>query len=123
MSETLNEPRFPKPKVLLIDLPPNVWDAVRVAGFNAQTGSFGRPYKIKPDNAFVPVHADPKLPNYSEQENVFIDLTPPQASDQPEEVTPIVDGNTEYWARCNEGLIDPRPVAMASLRCGLRQNP
>jgi len=81
MSEGPSQPKFPKPKVLLVDLPREVQDAILAAGFNAQAGTFGRPYKVPARDSYVRMNADARLPNYHEQEIIIIDLTLPETSD------------------------------------------
>ena len=77
-------PKYQKPKILLIDLPDTVLDGVRSAGFNASAGTFGSPYKVARSDSYVPVIPEARLPNYTEQEIIIIDLTPPETIDSPE---------------------------------------
>jgi len=104
--------KYPKPKILLVDLPPSCLDSVKSAGFNAFAGTFGSPYKVPLINEYMPVVVEPHLPNYTEQEIVFIDLTPPSTIADPigEKITSRRGYN--WWAKCNRGEIDPRPMAM-----------
>lgn len=115
MSEAATGPKFPRPKVLLIDLPENVEQAVVSAGFNAHTGTFGQPYKVPHDDRYIPVFGRARLPNYPEQEVVFIDLTPPEAGELPEGLPPPVKGELDWWCKCSQGVIDPRPRGMVSV--------
>jgi hypothetical protein len=116
MTEAPRAPKFPKPKVLLMDLPAEVEEAVTAAGFNARGGTFGRPFKVPPSDRFVQVFVAPRLPNYAEQEIVVIDLTPPEPTDTPEGAKAVVDGEMDWWAKCSEGMVDPRPRVMAMVQ-------
>jgi hypothetical protein len=121
MSEAPNELKFPKPKLLLIDLPEEVEGAVHAAGFNVRAGTFGQPYHVPPSDRFEPMFADARLPNYTEQEVVIIDLTPSETGNRPDSQTPVVDGVTTWFARCDKGEIDPRPMVMVNVRNDFRR--
>jgi hypothetical protein len=114
MAEVPTEPRFPKPKVLLIDLPDAVEQAALGAGFNAHSGTFGRPFRVEPSDRFGPVFPAFHLPNYTEQEIIVIDLTPPSPSDHATIVKPVMEDQIGWWAKCSEGVIDPRPAGMVA---------
>ena len=105
-------PKYEKPKILLIDLPEEVIERVRSAGFNASAGTFGSPYKVTKSDGYRPVITNADLPNYSEQEIVFIDLTPPETLDNPVGEKLTSDGEPDWWAKCSSGEIDPRPRIM-----------
>ncbi|NQE46089.1 hypothetical protein C5S31_08730 [ANME-1 cluster archaeon GoMg2] len=105
-------PKYQKPKILLIDLPDSVLDSVRFAGFNASTGTFGSPYKVELSDGYRPVIYKADLPNYTEQEIIIIDLTPPETLDNPEGEKMTSEGENDWWAKCSRGEIDPRPRVM-----------
>lgn len=114
--ETQPQQKYPKPKILLIDLPAECIDNVKSAGFNASSGTFGSPYKVKVADSYQPVIGEPSLPNFSEQEIIFIDLTPPKTIDQPQGEKATSDGEIDFWVKCNLGEIDPRPKFMLQVR-------
>lgn len=104
---------YQKPKILLVDLPDSVLDSVRSAGFNALAGTFGSPYKVELSDDYLPVIYKPDLPNYSEQEIIIIDLTPPETLDNPEGEKMTSEGENDWWAKCSRSEIDPRPRVMS----------
>jgi hypothetical protein len=106
-------PKYLKPKILLIDLPTTVFEKVQGVGFNVSTGTFGCPYKVEVGDGYQPVIVKASLPNYTEQEIIFIDLTSPSTIDGPEGKKSTSIGENDWWAKCNKGEIDPRPRAMA----------
>jgi hypothetical protein len=108
-------PRFPKPKILLVDLADDTAEKLREEGFNVQAGTFGRPYAVQPGDGFVPLVNGARLPNHTEQEVVVIDLTLPPVAERPEGEPPA-DGTPGCFVEAGRGLIDPRPLAM--LRIG-----
>ncbi|MGB3460132.1 MAG: hypothetical protein WBB08_12770 [Halobacteriota archaeon] len=105
-------PEYQKPKILLIDLPDNALNSLRSVGFNASAGTFGSPYKVELSDSYQPVIGKPDLPNYTEQEIIIIDLTPPKRLDNPEGEKMTSEGENDWWAKCSWGEIDPRPRAM-----------
>lgn len=108
-------PIYQKPKILLIDLPDTVLDSVRSAGFNALAGTFGSPYKVELIDDYTPVIPKYHLPNYTEQDIIIIDLTPPETiSPEGEKVTS--PGEDDWWAKCSRGEIDPRPRVMVEVK-------
>ena len=109
-------PKCEKPKILLIDLPEEVIESVRSAGFNASAGTFGSPYKVTKSDGYQPVIVKSNLPNYSEQEIIFVDLTPPETLDGPEGEKLSSDGEPDWWAKCSRGEIDPRPRVMLMVK-------
>ncbi len=108
--------RFPKPKILLVDCPPQATERLTSRGYNAIAGSFGRPYSVKQEGKYVPVVVDADLPNYHEQEIVVIDLSFGAPQGNPVGQKKLPGGVRGYWASASEGLIDPRPFAMAEVR-------
>jgi hypothetical protein len=109
-------PEYQKPKILLVDLPDSVLDSVRSAGFNASAGTFGSPYKVELSDRSQPVIYKSDLPNYTEQEIIIIDLTPPETLNNPEGEKMTSEGENDWWAKCSRGEIDPRPRAMSMVR-------
>jgi hypothetical protein len=112
-SEANTEPQFPKPKILLVDLPEEATRRLESSGFNVQAGTFGRPYRVQKCDEYSPVIAQAHLPNYTEQEVIIIDLTRREPTDGPEGTKAVAQGEMDWYARCSWGLIDPRPRVMA----------
>jgi hypothetical protein len=115
-SLTAGSVRFSKPKILALDLPSSLVDQLQAAGYNAASGTFGRPYKVKQSDAFAPMIVKPYVPNYAEQEVLVIDLTAPAAADGPESEKVTSLGELDWFAKASTGLIDPRPRVMAYLK-------
>ncbi len=113
MADPTPEPRYPKPKILLVDLPDEATAKLTAAGFNVQAGTFGRPYRVPAQDGYLPVIAQAHLPNYTEQEVVIIDLTSPEPTDGPEGTRAVAEGEQDWYAKTSRGLIDPRPRVMA----------
>jgi hypothetical protein len=108
--------RYRKPKILIIDLPAKLGDRLRTLGYNVQIGTFGRRYRVKMSDAFVPIVAKPSLPNFAEQEVVVIDLTVTEVADGPEAEKTSSPGAKDWYAEASSGIIDPRPMVMRSVR-------
>ena len=110
-------PKYEKPKILLIDLPDDVLERVQSVGYNASAGTFGSPYKVdKSDDCSPVIIKEFNLPNHTEQEIIFVDLTPPETLDDPEREKLTTDGEPDWWAKCSRGEIDPRPRVMFSVQ-------
>jgi len=109
-------PTYQKPKILLIDLPYTALNSLQSAGFNASAGTFGSPYKVELSDDYLPVTYKADLPNYSEQEIIIIDLTPPETIDRPEGKKITSEGENDWWAKCSRSEIDPRPRVMNRVR-------
>jgi hypothetical protein len=108
--DTLPEPpKYPKPKVLLIDVSDDAETFLRTEGFNVCTGSFGKPYRVEKSSGLRPVIVNGFLPpNTAEQEVVVIDLAVNEVLDEPqgEKYAPLEED--DWWAKCTHGVIDPR---------------
>jgi hypothetical protein len=105
--------KYHKPKILLIDLPSELTNKLKSSGFNVSAGTFGSPYKVEVSDEYQPVIPNPNLPNFSEQEIIIIDLTLPQILDVPKGKKVRSEGETDWWAKCSLGFIDPRPYVMS----------
>jgi len=78
------EPRYKKPKILLIDTDPEVGERLISIGLNVQEGSFGKRYKVQRSSDFFPLLVSAYLPNAFEQEIVVIDLLNRESMDRPQ---------------------------------------
>jgi hypothetical protein len=104
--------RYEHPRILTIDLPLAVVTQLRADGYNALPGSFGRPYKVKQGDGYVPLVLKASCPAYAEQEIIVIDLTPPGIAEEPEGEKLTSWGELDWWAKASTGIVDPRPRAM-----------
>jgi len=108
--------KYNKPKILLIDLPSELTNKLKSAGFNVYAGTFGSPYKVKIRDDCQPVIHNFNLPNFSEQEIIIIDLTAPPILNFPEGKKLTPEGEEDWWAKCSLGFIDPRPYIMSKVK-------
>jgi hypothetical protein len=105
-----NDLKYKKPKIMLIDLEDHVFNSIKSAGFNVFRGTFGSPYGVRISDSIEPVAIDFSLPNIGEQDVLIVDLKEPELIEKP---TVEISAGTEHWyAKCNTGKIDPRPIAM-----------
>ncbi len=106
--------KFPRPKILLMDMEDETEVVLKAAGYNVSTGSFGVPYKVPKSDSFQPVIANGKLPpGFTEQEIIVIDLVPADPLENPRGEKHTSPGENDWWASCNSGVIDPRSRSMA----------
>jgi hypothetical protein len=106
-------PKYDKPKIMLIDMPEKTAEVLSNQGYNVSVGSFGSPYKVPQSDSYQPVICNGHLPNVTEQEIVIIDLDEPAILKEPKGEKHTSDGEEDWWASCNQGVIDPRPRGMA----------
>jgi hypothetical protein len=105
-------PKYPAPKILLVDLKDNTADLLRSQGYNISVGSYGTPYRVTKSDVLFPVIVNGSLPGLPEQDIVIIDLAanePLSGATGSKQTTP---GESDWWAKCNAGTIDPRPRLM-----------
>ncbi|MBC7076862.1 MAG: hypothetical protein H5T92_00910, partial [Synergistales bacterium] len=115
-TETSTTPKYPKPKILLIDLDNHCAEVLQDAGYNVSIGTFGIPYRVKrsSDLHYVSLSAC-RFPNYEEQEIVIANIMAPDPAGIPPTDEPG-DGVEVYWQSGTNGLIDPRPLGMSVVR-------
>ena len=109
--------KYPRPKILLIDMKDDTETLLKAEGYNAVSGSFGVPYKTSINDGCSRVEFHKlRLRNYEEQEIIVLDLFPSNPTDElPKDiVTP--PGKAYLWAKNSEGIIDPRPQVMDIVR-------
>lgn len=111
--------KYHKPKILLIDLPSELTNKLKSAGFNVSAGTFCSPYKVEVSDEYQPVIPNFNLPNFSEQEIIIIDLTAPPILNFPEGKKLTSEGEEDWWAKCSLGFIDPRPYIMSKVKKSL----
>ena len=108
-------PKYVRPKILLVDLTSDVETVLEKEGYNIVSGSFGRPYKVTKGSNYEPVVVKASLPNYTEQEVVIIDLVPDKPSSEVPGDKLVPNEELDWWAKCTNGTIDPRPRTMAMI--------
>jgi len=104
--------RYAKPKILLVDTPPDAERQLLSRGFNVQSGTFGHKYDVATGQGTRSVATWMALPDVEEQEIVIIDLTEPRQSSLDSFAITIPEGEPDWLSRTNRGYIDPRPRAM-----------
>ena len=110
------EPRYPKPKILLIDITDDTEAVLKAAGYDVSQGSFGAPYRVEKKDGYLPVIPNHELPSCDEKEIVIIDLSPSRVLPGPVGDKVVSEGENDWWAKCSHGWIDPRPRAMVSMK-------
>ena len=103
--------RYPKPKILLVDMPDTCAAVLRKAGYNVAEGTFGRPYRVPASDALYYVQNEWWLPNCDEQEIVIVNTSVPSPTGVVRLDSPG-DGVYVFWQDGTNGLIDPRPLSM-----------
>jgi len=104
--------KYDKPKILLIDMPEEASNGLLKQGYNVSIGSFGNPYKVPISDSYQPIICNGSLPNVTEQEIVIIDLKEPAILKEPKGEKHTSEGENDWWASCNQGVVDPRPRLM-----------
>jgi hypothetical protein len=104
--------KYAKPQILLVDMDSESVDALRQAGFNVSTGSFGSLSQVETSGHYHHVTMeDLSLPGMEEQEIVIVNTAPTAAIDRGDPPSPGT-GVTGLWQDGTSGEIDPRPLAM-----------
>lgn len=104
--------KYPKPKILLVDLDADCTESLRSAGYNVRSGSFGAPYPVKPSDGAVRVVDNSDLPNFEEQEIVIADLQDPPTLNEAPPGPRTHESEASWWAQASMGSINPRPIAI-----------
>jgi hypothetical protein len=108
--------KYPKPCILLVDLPDKAEKALTTKGFNVTVGTLGRPYQVKKTSNYQPLIGSGNIPNHTEQEIIVIDFKFEELAGAPtgEKHRPI--GEVDLWGKCDEGFLDPRVRTAMDLR-------
>ena len=108
--------KYARPKILMVDMDDPSFRMLLKEGYNVSNGSFGRPYIVPKGSNYRPVIVKASLPNYTEQEIIIVDLAAGYPSPEPngEKHKPMEE--LDWWAKCSDGVIDPRPRAMAMVQ-------
>jgi len=108
--------KYPKPKILVVDLPPACTAALRSAGYNVATGTFGTPYAVPRSDSLCPVMTNScSLPNSEEQEIIIASTACPDP-DETMKGEKAGEGVDHVWQSAVHGDIDPRPLVMRMVR-------
>ena len=110
------KPKYIHPRILLLDLAPDLVDVLRDKGYNASSGTFGLPYRIEAKNSYEQLRVSHDLPQYAEQEMIFVDLSHMRISNYPTGHNLHPDWEDDWWQKPSRGLIDPRPYSMTMYR-------
>lgn len=109
-----DKPKYPKPKIILVDMPNLCFDILTKAGYAVKKGSFGAPRHVKQSDGYAAISTQSaSLPNCIEQEIWIVNITCPSTTE--EEPEPPGDGVEAFWQQCTTGEIDPRPFVMTSI--------
>lgn len=108
--------KYPKPKVLLLDVPDAESEQLIAKGFNVSVGTLGTPYRVERGDGFLPMIGTPKLPNYREQEIIVVQLHVGDYAFRAYGEKRRPDGEPDIWAKRDRGLIDPRPCHIPIVR-------
>ncbi len=113
-TDAATPPRFPRPKILAIDLKPDDVELLAKAGYNVSVGTFGHPLQTAPSPGQLR-HLQPQasLPNYTEQEVIIADLAPPPPVNETAPQSGPPPEEASIWVNLGDGVIDPRPRVMS----------
>lgn len=109
-ADALSVPKYPQPKILLMDLDTEVEETLKRAGYNVETGSFGAPVKVPTKSEYVVVPVAKAAPNETEQEVIVLDNGPLKSVER--ELPDPVEREPHFWQLANKGRLDPRPISM-----------
>lgn len=110
------QPKYPRPKILLVDLENEAEHILKNAGYNVSSGTFGVPYHVLRDDDYSPVIPNGYLPNFNEQEVVVVNLVPGNSLKGSIGQKVTSPGEPDWWASNTKGMIDPRPRLMAGVQ-------
>jgi len=108
-------PKYPKPKILLIDMNKECGEVLRKSGYNLKDGSFGKVYEIEKSSKIYPVSIESCiLPNCSEQEIIFANINKELDQSNLKELSENLPGRgvVSIWQDAKKGIIDPRTYSM-----------
>jgi hypothetical protein len=105
-------PKYPRPKILIIDAP-EVADQLARAGYTAAKGTFGTPLILEREAGYRVLKRTMHLPNHTEQKIVVVDLAGPQEREAKESDFKLpAHGVKALWAPTELGRVDPRLPVM-----------
>lgn len=105
--------KYPRPKILALDLQSEDVELVREGGYTVLEGTFGEPRTVDRDpRSYCHVEPEARLPNYTEQEIIVADLARSEARKPVKTDAGPPPADDSVWASCESGVIDPRPRVM-----------
>ncbi len=108
----MNDPKYPKPKILLIDLEEEIESKLKTSGYNISTGSFGSPYKVNKEDKYNFIYSDAEMPTVRDQEIFILDQHIKKILDTKPMRKITREGDTDIRVRHIHGVVDPRPILM-----------
>lgn len=108
--------KYPKPKILLLDMPESASTALRSKGFNVSCGTLGKPYKVGKSSGYQALIVQGEAPNHTEQEIVVVDLAYGDLEHGPQGEKHRPDDEPDLWGKCDQGFLDPRVRTAVQLR-------
>jgi hypothetical protein len=100
--------KYPKPKILLLDMADSASTALRFKGFNVICGTLGKPYKVGKSSRYQALIAKGDAPNHTEQEIVVVDFGYGDLEPGPRGEKHRPDDEPDLWGKCDQGFLDPR---------------
>lgn len=105
------QPKFSKPKILLVDLPKSCGEQLRQRGFNTTEGTLGCIYKVPQSTDYAPINSSMDLPNLAEQEVVIVNLSLTEPVALLKSKNSVETTRKPYMSR-QTGIIDSRLISM-----------
>jgi hypothetical protein len=84
--------------------------AIEAAGYPVTRGTFGTPTEVEPSDAYAQVPCNHRLPDFPEQEVLFVDFAAPAPLKGSARAAP--EGVDAWYQNCRDGNLDPRPLLM-----------
>src|SRR5229473_120746 len=104
--------KYPKPRILLVDMPSECGKELTNSGYNAKAGTFGVRYRVPPSDSLAHVSLNARsLPDYEEQEIIIVNTRDGGVSNRNSGNAPY--GVSVFWQHAGRGIVDPRPPVMA----------
>jgi hypothetical protein len=112
--------KYPKPKILMLDMPADSVNVLRAAGYNTSCGSFGPCWKVDANrnHSYVWTGGASHDFDLEEQEIIFAHIANPKPMAHAPAHT-IENVRRPLWESNEDGVIDPRPLAMSLTRDAL----
>ena len=116
--QTIMEPKYSHPKIMLVDVDSQAAVQLRGKGYNVSEASFGRPYSVRRENQLYPLFVEDKqLPHdYQEQDIIVVDLDYDSFLLKNESTPEVKNGVDTWWVSHKNGHVDPRPLIGEFLR-------
>lgn len=114
-SENASSPRFPEPRILLLDTNPEIVSSLSDNGYNVSHASFGSPYQVNRNPNRFAATLDANLPfDYKENEIVVLDMQYDLTSLTEK---PAKGNQNDTWLVSHEsGLVNPRILSAEIVR-------